>query len=169
MKKLTLSTLLLCLLLTSCGPKDPKPTLSYEERTDLYETAIESARDRSTNEAYPLIDDADDDAAQTTFDLLNLSDKDMTAYAVSVSLTDGKAYAVAAIYPAAGKKDAVLESLRRFVSNRQQTFKEEQPDQYEIAVNTRLETLEDGTVLLVMCDNQDALFDAIRDTVERGK
>lgn len=169
MKKLTVSALLLSLLLTACSPKAQKPTLSYEQRTDLYETAIESARDQAANEAYPLIDDADDDAAQTVFDLLNLSDEDMSAYAISASLMSETAYAVAAIYPAADKKDAVLESLRRFVSNRQQTFKEAQPDQYEIAVNTRLETLEDGTVLLVMCGNQDALFDAIRNTIERGK
>lgn len=169
MKRLTVFALLLCLLLTSCGTKEQKPTLSYEERTDLYETAIEAARDQAANEAYPLIDDADDDAAQTVFDLLNLSDEDMNAYAISVSLMNVKAYAIAAIYPAAGKKDAVLESLRRFVQNQQQSFKEYLADQYEIAVNTRLETLEDGTVLLVMCDNQDALFDAIRDTIERGK
>lgn len=169
MKKLTVSVLLLSLLLTACSSKAQKPTLSYEERTDLYETAIEAARDQAANEAYPLIDDADDDAAQTVFDLLNLSDEDMNAYAISVSLMNAKAYAIAAIYPAADKKDAVLESLRRFVSNRQQSFKDYLADQYEIAVNTRLETLEDGTVLLVMCDNQDALFDAIRDTIERGK
>ena len=39
-------------------------------------------------------------------------------------------------------------------------------DQYEIASNARLETLEDGTILLVMCEDQDAVFDAIRDTIE---
>ena len=35
----------------------------------------------------------------------------------------------------------------------------------DIASNARLETLEDGTVLLVMCQDQDAVFDAIRDTI----
>ena len=169
MKHLTVRVVLLCLLLTACSPKEQKPTLSYEQRTGLYETAIEAARDQAANQAFPLIDDDDDDAVQAAFDLLNLSREDVSAYAISVSLMNVKAYAVAAIYPAAGKKDTVLESLRRFVSNRQQSFKEYLADQYEIAVNTRLETLEDGTVLLVMSDNQDALFDAIRDTVERGK
>ena len=39
-------------------------------------------------------------------------------------------------------------------------------DLYEIASHAHLETLEDGTILLVMCEDQDAVFDAIRDTIE---
>jgi len=41
-------------------------------------------------------------------------------------------------------------------------------DQYEVAKNARLETLEDGTLLLVMSEGQDALFDAIRDSIEKA-
>ena len=169
MKHLTVCILLISMLLTGCSTKTQQPTLSYEERTDLYETAIESARDEATNESIPLINDADDDNAQTVFDLLNVAPEDMNAYAISVSLMSEKAYAVAAIYPAAGKEDAVLESLRRFMISRQQSFKEHLSDQYEIAVNTRLETLEDGTILLAMCENQDALFHSIRNVIERRK
>lgn len=169
MKYLTVYVLLIALLLTACSAKKQESTLSHEERTDLYETAIESARDEATNDAFPLIDESDDDAAELVFDLLNLSPEDMNAYAISVSLMNVKAYAIAAIYPAAGKEDTVLESLRGFVSSQQQAFKEYLADQYEIAVNTRLETLEDGTVLLVMSKNQDAIFDSIRDVIERGK
>lgn len=169
MRHLTVSVLLISLLLTGCSTKKEQPTLSYEERTDLYETAIEAARDEATNKALPLIDDADDDNAQTVFDVLNVTPEDMNAYAISLSLMNVKAYAIAAIYPAAGKEDAVLESLRRFVSSQQQSFKEYLADQYEIAVNTRVETLEDGTVLMVMSENQDAIFDSIRDVIERGK
>ena len=169
MKHFTICLLLISLLMTGCSNKKQQPTLSYEERTDLYETAIEAARDEVTNEALPLIDDADDDNAETVFDFLNLTPEDMNAYAISVSLMNVKAYAIAAIYPAAGKEDAILESLRRFVSRQQQSFKEYLADQYEIAVNTRVETLEDGTILMVMSENQDALFDSIRDTIERRK
>ena len=169
MKHLTVFALLISLLLTACGPQEQETTLSPEERTDLYETAIEAARDQQTNDAMPLISEANDDAAQTVFEMLNLSAEDMSAYAISASLMNVKAYAIAAIYPAAGKEDSVLESLRRFVSSQQQSFKQYLADQYEIAVNTRLETLEDGTVLLVMSENQDALFDSIRDVIERGK
>ena len=34
-----------------------------------------------------------------------------------------------------------------------------------MASSARLETLEDGTVLLVMCQDQDAVFDKIRDAI----
>ena len=168
MKYLTVCVVFLTLL-SSCSTPSPKPTLSYEERVDLYETAIESACDQAANESFPLIDDADDDTAQAVFDSLNLSAEDMSAYAISAPLINDKAYAVAAIYPAAGKDDAVLESLRRYVSSQQHSFKNDLPDQYKIAVDTRLETLGDGTVLLVMCNDQDAIFNAIRNTIERRK
>lgn len=169
MKHLTVCALLCSLFLSACSTPTPPSALTHEERTDLYENAIEAVCDQAANQTYPLIDDADDDTVQAAFDLLNLSEKDMNAYAISLSHMSTEAYAVAAIYPAAGKDGAVLESLRRFLSSQQHSFKEYFPDQYEIAVNTRLETLTDGTVLLVMCENQDAIFDSIRDTIERRK
>ena len=76
------------------------------------------------------------------------------------------AYGIAAIYPAAGKSDAVLEGLNAFIDRQKQSFEQYLADQYEIAGNARLETLEDGTILLVMCEDQDAVFDAFRDTIE---
>ena len=45
MRYLTVYVLLFALILTGCSSKKQQPTLSYEERTDLYETAIEAARD----------------------------------------------------------------------------------------------------------------------------
>ena len=92
----------------------------------------------------------------------------MSAYALSVSPMNVKAYAVAAIYPAAGKEDAVQEGLDAFVENRKASFEQYLMDQYDIADSARLETLDDGTVLLVMCPDQDAVFDAIRTSIEAG-
>lgn len=167
MKRLITCTLLFSLILTGCASKKQEQTLSPDEREDLYETAITAARSQEINEAFPLIDDSDDDMAATVFELLGITSADMTAYAISVSLMNVKAYAVAAIFPAAGKEDAVLDGLRAFVDNQVQSFDQYLIDQYEIAVNTRLETLEDGTILLVMCENQDSVFDAIKDVLER--
>lgn len=166
MKRLITCTLLFSLILTGCASKKQEQTLSPDEREDLYETAITAARSQEINEAFPLIDDSDDDMAATVFELLGITSADMTAYAISVSLMNVKAYAVAAIFPAAGKEDAVLDGLRAFVDNQVQSFDQYLIDQYEIAVNTRLETLEDGTILLVMCENQDSVFDAIKDVIE---
>lgn len=169
MQRLISAVLLLALTLTGCAGKQDSKTLSPEERTELYETAIEAARDEETNEAFPLIDEADDDMAQTVFELLGVTASDMTSYALSVSPMNVQAYAIAAIYPAAGKEDAILEGLNNFIDNQKQSFERYLADQYEIAVNARLETLEDSTILLVMSENQDPIFDAIRDVIERGK
>ena len=144
----TLPLLLLLALLAGCGTSSQPSALTAEERTQLYQTAIESARDAEMNEAIGIL------AA------------DMSAFALSVSPMNIKAYGIAAIYPAAGKSDAVLEGLNAFIDRQKQSFEQYLADQYEIAGNARLETLEDGTILLVMCEDQDAVFDAIRDTIE---
>ena len=104
--------------------------------------------------------------ADVIFELLGVTAADMSAFALSVSPMNIKASGIAAIYPAAGKSDAVLEGLNAFIDRQKQSFEQYLADQYEIASNARLETLEDGTILLVMCEDQDAVFDAIRDTIE---
>lgn len=170
MKRTTALALILALALTGCAAKkSEEKTLTPAERTQLYETAITAARDEEINQVQPVLTSAGEDDAEMVFTLLGVKTEDMSAYALSVSLMNVKAYAVAAIYPAAGKEDVVLEGLRSFVDNQKQSFEHYLADQYEIAVNARLETLEDGTVLLVMCENQDAVFDAISDAIVKGK
>lgn len=170
MKRLTAIALVLALALTGCaGKKSNEKTLSPAERTQLYETAISAARDEEINRIQPILTSAEEGDAELIFTLLGVTLEDMSAYALSVSLMNVKAYAIAAIYPAAGKEDTVLEGLRSFVGSQIQSFERYLPDQYEIAVNARLETLEDSTVLLVMCEDQDAVFDAISDAILKGK
>lgn len=169
MKRIIAAALLLTLPLTGCSGKKAEQALTPEARTQLYETAITAARDAETNQYQPVLTSSEDENADLIFSLLNVSAGDMSAFALSVSPMNVKAYAVAAVYPAAGKEDAVLEGLRGFVESQRQSFEQYLPDQYEIAVNARLETLEDGTALLVMCEGQDSVFDAIRDAIERGK
>lgn len=90
----------------------------------------------------------------------------MSAYALDVSPVNIQAYGIAAVYPAGGKEDGVLESLNGFIDNQKESFYQYLEDEYETASNTRLETLEDGTILMVMCQDQDTVFDAIRDAIE---
>ncbi len=47
-------------LLAGCSGGD-KPALSAEARTQLYETAIEDARDAETNDALPVLSDKADE------------------------------------------------------------------------------------------------------------
>ena len=147
----TLPLLLLLALLAGCGTSSQPSALTAEERTQLYQTAIESARDAEMNEAIGILTDAGDDMADVIFELLGVTAADMSAFALSVSPMNIKAYGIAAIYPAAGKSDAVLEGLNAFIDRQKQSFEQYLADQYEIAGNARLETLEDGTILLVMC------------------
>jgi hypothetical protein len=170
MKKKYLSILLLALLaaglLAGCGQKDSDTSLTPEARTQLYQTAIENARDEDTNAAYGIVTSAEDDTAELIFQILGVTAEDMSAYALSVSPMNVKAYGIAAIYPAAGKEDAVKDALQAFVDNQKASFNQYLVDQYEIADSARLETLDDGTILLVMCPQQDTVFDAIRDAIE---
>ena len=145
-------------LLAGCSGGD-KPALSAEARTQLYETAIEDARD-----ALPVLSDKADEQLPLYLDLMGLTPDDVDAFALSASLMNVRAYGIAAVYPAQGREAAVREGLEGFIDRQKQSFEQYLADQYDIASNARLETLEDGTVLLVMCQDQDAVFDAIRDT-----
>ena len=86
--------------------------------------------------------------------------------AVSPSL---KAYGIAAVYPADGREEQVKTSLSAFIDQQRQNFQQYLVDQYEIAQDARLETLSDGTILMVMCEDQDGVFDSIRASIEEQK
>lgn len=143
-------------------------SLTPQARTQLYRDAISSARDQETNDAYAIVTSPEDPMAEVILAMLGLEPSDMAAYALSVSPMNTRAYGVAAIYPAAGRADAVLEGLNRFIDQQKRNFEQYLVDQYEIAASARLETLEDGTVLLVMCQQPDGVFDTLRDTILAG-
>ena len=96
----TLPLLLLLALLAGCGTSSQPSALTAEERTQLYQTAIESARDAEMNEAIGILTDTGDDMADVIFELLGVTAADMSAFALSVSPMNIKAYGIAAIYPA---------------------------------------------------------------------
>lgn len=167
MKRFFSLILLPILLLTGCSSA-PESQLTAQERTELYRSAIQSARDQDANDAFPIITSAEDDTASFLLELMGLSAEDMSAFAISASAMNVKAYGIAAVYPAEGKDEAVKEALEGFVDRQKQSFEQYLADQYDIANNARLETLEDGTILLVMCEGQDEVFTAIRSAIEEG-
>lgn len=167
MKRFFSLILLPILLLAGCS-SSPESQLTAQERAELYRSAIQNARDQDANDAFPIITSAEDDTASFLLELMGLSAEDMSAFAISASAMNVKAYGIAAVYPAEGKDEAVKEALRGFVDRQKQNFEQYLADQYDIANNARLETLEDGTILLVMCEGQDAVFTAIRSAIEEG-
>ena len=161
----TAPLLLALALLAGCSGGET-PALTAGERTRLYETAIEDARDEETNQAMPVLTDDDDDQAPMYLELLGLEEEKLEAFALSASLMNVRAYGIAAVYPVPGEEEAVREGLEGFIRRQEQSFEQYLADQYEVASSARLETLADGTILLVMCQDQDAVFDAIRDAIE---
>ncbi len=168
MLSLALAVLMAASLLSGCGQGKEQTQKSPEELTELFTTAIEGARDQELNDAFPVLNSADDDLAELIFSMLGVTAEDMTAFAMAVSPMNIRAYGVALIRPAADKEDTVLEGLQAFIDNQKTSFERYLEDQYDIANATRLETLSDGTILMVMSEGQDELFDAIKDTVEKG-
>ena len=172
MKRLSLLSLTLTLaLLAGCGgggepESSPSPSPAPQGLAETYRAAIEGARDQELNDAYPVITDLEDEQNLPYLDLLGLDPADCEAAALSVSLMNVKAYGIAAVRPVEGKGDKVYEDLKGFIGRQMQSFQQYLADQYDIASHTRLETLTDGTVLLVMCENQDEVFNAIRSAVE---
>ena len=172
MKRLSLLSLTLTLaLLAGCGgggepESSPSPSPAPQGLAETYRAAIEGARDQELNDAYPVITDLEDEQNLPYLDLLGLDPADCEAAALSVSLMNVKAYGIAAVRPVEGKGDKVYEDLKGFIGRQMQSFQQYLADQYDVASHTRLETLTDGTVLLVMCENQDEVFNAIRSAVE---
>ena len=69
-------------LLAGCGSTAGKD-LSPEERTQLYRTAIENARDQDLNDALPIVTSAEEETGQALFDVLGLASEDCAACALS--------------------------------------------------------------------------------------
>ncbi len=165
MLSLSLSALLLLSALVGCGgSKDNSGTTNKtpEEYTEAYKTAIETARDAEYNEAIPVITSTEDDMAAMVLPLIGVTDENTDAFAVAISLMNVKAYGVAAILPAEGKSEEILDGVNAFVDQQKQSFQQYLIDQYDIANAAKVETLDDGTILLVMCEDQDTVLDSIK-------
>lgn len=139
-----------------------------EELTKLYADAI-TANGGEGVEYNPVISEAKEgDDSALLLEFMGLKPEDMTAFGISMSLMNVNAYAIAAIMPAEGKADTVKQALQTYQENQMANFEMYLADQYDIAKNAKLETLEDGTVLLVMCEGQDAVYDAIAKAIQVG-
>jgi len=160
---LSLSVLMSLSLLTACGGGAEEPVVEKtpEELTELFVTSITDAREADYNDAFPILTNTAEDA-QYLFPVLGFEPADTTSAAVSISQMMVHAYGVAAIRPAEGKAETVLAGLQGFIDLQKMNFEMYLPDQYDIACNAKLETLEDGTILMVMSENQDQIFDSIK-------
>lgn len=173
MLTLSLAALMLTAALAGCSngggtkPQESETPKTAEEIAAGYKTAIEAARDQEMNEAVPVITSTDDDMADMILPMLGITDENTTAFAVAVSAMNVKAYGIAAIMPAEGKVDEVKEGVDAFVAQQKSNFEFYLADQYDVANAAKVETLDDGTVLLVMSEGQDKIFDSIKDALSK--
>ena len=166
---LSLALMLALSLLTGCGgtaAESQAPEKTPEELTTLFADAI-TANGGEMVEYNPIISASkEDDGSAFLLETLGLKPEDMTAFGISASMMNVKAYGIAAVMPAEGKTEAVKEALQGFIDIQQQSFEQYLADQYEIAKSAKLETLADGTVLMVMCENSDTVYEAIKSAIE---
>lgn len=159
------AALTLTAVLTACGQKQESRT--PEELTQVYADAL-TQNGGEMVEYNPVISkvDSEDPVSAMILESMGLKEEDMTAFGVSGSMMNVKAYGIAAVMPAEGKEEAVKEGLQGFIDRQKSSFETYLADQYAVAESARLETLEDGTVLMVMCEDQDTVFDGIRAAIE---
>lgn len=169
MKKILAFALTLALSLTvlaGCSSGTKASDKTPEELTQLYTDAL-TANGGEMVEYNPVVSEVseEDPLSGVILESLGLTQEDMTAFAISMSMMNVKAYGIAAIMPAEGKEETVAQALQGYIDRQQQNFETYLADQYEVAKNAHLETLEDGTVLMVMCEGQDAVFEGISSSI----
>ena len=171
MKKFTalMLALMFCLSLAACGGAASSSSGGAEKD---YGQIIRDARTEEDNQyqtLFTVVDGGDEwtqENIQSTFDMmlqtLGLTGDQLDKYAVSMSMMNVRAYAVGIFKPAEGQTDAVKGALDAYVKAQQQSFQNYLADQYEVAKAAKLETLPGGEVVLVMCEDGAAVFEAIQ-------
>lgn len=169
MKK-TISLILsavLCLgLLAACGAPaaeptpTPEPQLTGAELAAHYADAITAGRNEQDNADRPIVTDAEE-LGSIGWEVLGLTADQLDAFAVSISFINVQAYCVGLFKPVEGQAEAVTTALQTYLDGTEQSFSSYLPDQHEIAQNAILKTLDDGTIMVVMCDGQDTVAEGI--------
>lgn len=169
MKKILSLGLALALTLTmlaSCTNGGNQNTKTPEQLNELYATAITENGGEMAEYNAPVSGAASAEETAMLLEVMGLTAEDVSAFAISTSMMMVHAYGIVAAMPAEGKEEAVISGLQSFIERQQQAFEMYLPDQYENAKNAKLETLADGTVLMVMTADQDTVFEAIKDAIE---
>lgn len=111
--------------------------------------------------SYPA-DDLNDEIQNMLLPLLDLPEGSYTDLAASLSSMMVQSYGVAIIKPAEGKTQEVVDAMDAYIQNQQQTMEHYLEDQYQIAAAARVATVPTGEVVMVCCENSDAVMNAIK-------
>lgn len=114
------------------------------------------------SESYEDADQLDEEIRNMLLPLLNLEEVDYTDFSASVSGMMVQSYALAIVKPAEGRQEAVKQALLDFVTSEQSSMEHYLEDQYAIAKAAKVEVVPSGEVVLVCCENSDAVLSAIK-------
>lgn len=171
MKKLialALAAALSLSVLTGCGgSKKPAAQASKtpEELVELYTKAITDNGGEDVEYNPVITEFKAEDGSDYMAEAMGIKAEDLKAFGISASMMNISAYAIAAVMPAEGKDADVKAVLDAYVAQKQGEFEHYLPDQYEITKNAKVETLDDGTILMVMCENSDKVFEGISNAI----
>ena len=169
MKKRILAALLAlgCALLvfTGCGSKKDTTPKDYTQ-------IIHDAREAEDNDYYMIFSPAEDgkftaqygysEIQNMLLPLLDLPEGSYTDLAASLSAMMVQSYGVAIVKPAEGKTQEVVDAMDAYIQNQQQTMEHYLEDQYQIAASAKVATVPTGEVVMVCCENSDAVMNAIK-------
>ncbi len=158
-KKLIAAAMAALTVITMAGCAGKKPAREYTAQ-ELKE-AIMASRDKESNEGLPFATSDDTEENGMLFEFMQLPAEDIKTYAMSVSLMNVHAYAVGVLVPAEGKQEAVLKAVNSYVEGMQKSFESYLPNQYEITKKAIVKTQEDGSIILVMCEDSQTVYDNI--------
>ncbi|MFV0412505.1 MAG: DUF4358 domain-containing protein [Oscillospiraceae bacterium] len=161
MKK-TISAVLFCLLLgamfAACGGAASGAATGS---TQNYSEIIAATRTEEDAGLMPIVTGTEDDKiGMLTFVKLNV--EDTQRFALSASLINIRAYAVAIVLPAEGREQAVKDTLNAFVDTQKKAFENYLADQYEIAKGAIVEKADTGEIILVMAENAGDIMQQIK-------
>ena len=140
-------------------PEEPTPEVKPEEPIDhtaRYVAALNASGCELLQ--YNQIYTADSADSALALEFMGLTPDAANSFALSFSMMNTKAFGLAAVMPAEGRQQAVVDGLNSYITRMQQTFERYLPDQYEVALAAKVATMTDGTVILVMCEGQDAVL-----------
>ena len=170
------------LALVGCGSKDaasgaaePKDyaQIIHDARTDEYNEAMlilsSDAEGNLTAMDGPVADLSEEDlkaqADNFILPMLGLQEGDYERFAASVSTLNVRSYGVAIVQPAEGKAEDVQAALENYVTSQQLAMENYLADQYESAKAATVTTLPTGEVVLVCCEDSDAILAAIQEAL----
>lgn len=169
---------ILMLALVGCGTSGSSSAAAKKDYTQI----LHDARSDEDNEYLMIFTKGEDgkftaqygysdsyDAAQLDEEirnmllpLLNLEEDMYTDFAASVSGMMVQSYGIAIVKPAEGKQQAVSEALDAYVQSQMQSMEHYLEDQYQIAASSHISTAPTGEVILVCCENPEAVMNAIK-------